>query len=286
MYVRRIAAVAASVAFVTAGAITGGPAGAAGDAAAARETAVAIAVSIDSHRRITMPTTVQPGVNEFVVTSAKRSGLQLGRLAEGYTLDDLEADMKRADKNNLRSLRHLEANTTMNGGVASVPDKPASFWVDLEPGSYVVLDFYGKTNAAKWVVLTVTGADTGATMPGTNTVKAVKDATWSKNPKAIDRRGTLTFKNRSSKNHFVVLVKMTKGATLADVSNFLMTEEGPPPVDFRKAVDSMVVSGGHSVAFDYKLPAGTYALMCFWPDASMGGMPHAAMGMIRTINLK
>ncbi|HYJ27042.1 MAG TPA: hypothetical protein VEW73_04960 [Nocardioides sp.] len=233
-----------------------------------------------------MPTTVQPGVNEFVVTSAKRSGLQFARLAEGYTLDDLEADMKGADKNNLKALRHLEANTTLSGGGASFPDKPASFWVDLEPGSYVVLDFYGKTNAAKWVVLTVTGADTGATMPDNNTVKAVKDAKWSKKPKAIDRKGTLTFKNRSSENHFVVLVKMAKGATLADVEDFLMTEEGPPPVDFRKAVDSMVVSGGQSVAFQYKLPAGTYALMCFWPDASMGGMPHAAMGMIRTIKLK
>jgi hypothetical protein len=287
MYVRRIAAVAASVALMTAGAITGGPAGASGQAgAAARETAAAIAVSIDSRRMITMPTTVQPGVNEFAVTSAKPSGFQLGRLAEGYTLDDLEADLKGFDKNDLKALRHFEANTTLIGGVASVPDKPASFWVDLDPGSYVALDTYGKTNAAKWVVLTVTGADTGATMPSDNTVKAVKDAKWAKKPKTIDRKGTLTFKNRSSKNHFVVLAKMNKGATLPDLEEYLMTEEGPPPVDFSKSVESAVISGGESVAFKYKLPAGTYAMVCFWPDASMGGMPHAFMGMVRTIKLK
>jgi hypothetical protein len=287
MYVRRIAAVAASVALLAGGAVTGGPAGAAGDdAAAARETAAGIAISIDSHRMITMPTTVQPGVNEFVVTSEKRSGFQLGRLAEGYTLDDLESDLKGFDKNNLKALRRFEAHTTLVGGAASVPGKATSFWVDLDPGSYVALDTFGKTNAAKWVVVTVSGADTGASMPGGDTVKAVQDAKWAKKPKAIDRKGTLTFKNRSSKNHFVLLVKMNKGATLPDLEEFLMSEEGPPPVDFSKSVESAVISGGESVAFDYRLPAGTYAMLCFWPDASMGGMPHAFMGMVRTIKLK
>jgi hypothetical protein len=27
-------------------------------------------------------------------------------------------------------------------------------------------------------------------------------------------------------------------------------------------------------------------MLCFWPDASHGGMPHAFMGMIRGIKLK
>ena len=81
------------------------------------------------------------------------------------------------------------------------------------------------------------------------------------------------------------MTKMTKGATLADVKEFLMTEEGPPPVDFSKSFDSAVISPGHDLTVQYKLPAGTYALLCFWPDASMGGMPHASMGMVRTIKL-
>ena len=37
---------------------------------------------------------------------------------------------------------------------------------------------------------------------------------------------------------------------------------------------------------DYKLPKGNYVMLCFWPDATMGGMPHAFMGMIREIKLK
>lgn len=285
MSVRRIAASTVSVMVLTAGALTGSTTGAAGQAAE-RETAAGIAISIDSRRMITMPTTVQPGVNKFTVTSAKPSGFQLGRLAEGYTLDDLERDLKGFDKNNLKALRRFEAHTTLIGGVSSLPGKAASFWVDLEPGSYVALDTYGKTNAAKWIVLTVSGADTGATMPAGDTVKAVKDAKWAKKPRAIARKGTLTFKNRSSNNHFLILVKMKKGATVQDVKEFLMTEEGPPPVDFRHSLDSAVISGGESVAFKYRLPKGTYAMMCFWPDASMRGMPHALMGMVRSIRLK
>ena len=104
--------------------------------------------------------------------------------------------------------------------------------------------------------------------------------------KSIPRKGTLTFKNRSTSNHFVAMAKMNKGATLADVKEFLMTEEGKPPVDFRYAIDSAAISPGHDVAFDYKLPAGTYVMLCFWQDADMGGMPHALMGMVRTIKLR
>ena len=56
--------------------------------------AASTAVTIDAKRRITMPATVQPGVNEFHVTSAKPSGFQLVSLAAGYTTEEAEADLK------------------------------------------------------------------------------------------------------------------------------------------------------------------------------------------------
>jgi hypothetical protein len=36
----------------------------------------------------------------------------------------------------------------------------------------------------------------------------------------------------------------------------------------------------------YSLSHGHYVLLCWWPDAEMGGMPHAFMGMFRGITLK
>lgn len=286
MSVNRIAALAASVMVLTAGALTGSTAGAAGQAAERETAAAAVTVSISSTRMITMPATVQPGVNKFKVTSAKRSGFQIIRLREGYTVDEAEADVKAGlDRGRLKALRRFEANVTLIGGVPGVPGRTARFWVDLAPGDYIALDTYARTHAAKWFGFTAVGADTGAVMPQGPTVKAVKSARWSKRPGSIPHKGTLTFKNRSSQNHFLFLVKMKKGATIQDVKDFLMTEEGPPPVNFRYSIDSAVISGGEKVAFNYRLPRGTYAMMCFWPDASMGGMPHALMGMMRTIRL-
>lgn len=286
MFVNRIAALAASVMVLTAGALTGSTAGAAGQAAERETAAAAVTVSISSTRMITMPATVQPGVNRFKVTSAKRSGFQIIRLHEGYTVDEAEADVKAGlDRGRLKALWRFEANVTLIDGVPSVPGGTARFWVDLAPGDYIALDTYARTNAAKWFGFTAVGADTGAVMPQGPTVKAVKSARWSKRPGSIPHKGTLTFKNRSSQNPFLFLVKMKKGATIQDVKDFLMTEEGPPPVNFRYSIDSAVISGGEKVAFNYRLPRGTYAMMCFWPDASMGGMPHALMGMMRTIRL-
>ncbi len=249
--------------------------------------AAPVAVSIDAKRMITMPATVQPGVNEFTVTSVKPSGLQLLRLADGYTTDKAEADIKAGlDRGKLSALRRFEAHATFHGGVSSRPGKAATFWVDLEPGTYVALDVQGRTNAAKWFTLTVTGLDTGMSMPSGSTIKAVRDTKWAKRPASIPRKGTLTFKNRATQNHFVIMVKMNKGATLKDVKEFLMTEEGRPPVNFNKSLDSGLISPGEDLAFNYRLPAGTYAMLCFWPDASMRGMPHAFMGMVRTIKLR
>lgn len=276
---------------IASAALAASVAGAAVTAEAAPTTAMAAAapvtVAIDSARMITMPTTVQPGVNEFVVTSAKASGFQIVRLAEGYTMAKAEADVKKGlDGGKMGALRRFEANVTLLGGAPSMPGKTAHFWVDLEPGSYIALDTWGKTNAAKWVTFTATGSETAASMPQGATVKATRSAKWAKKPKSIPNKGTLTFKNRSSSNHFVILAKMKKGATLKQIKQFLQTEDGPPPVSFKHSLDTGVVSPGHTMAFDYRLPRGNYVMLCFWPDASMGGMPHAFMGMVRTIKLK
>jgi hypothetical protein len=39
------------------------------------------------------------------------------------------------------------------------------------------------------------------------------------------------------------------------------------------------------VQTNYRLPRGEYVMLCWWPDAEMGGMPHVFMGMHRAITL-
>ena len=290
MSVQRIAALGVSVMVLTAGALAGGTAGAAG-AAAERETAAGtVSVSITAAHNVTMPATIQPGVNEFrVTTEAKSSGFQLVQLAAGYTLDQAIADIDAGlEKGKVKALKRFEAHVTLFGGVNVASGRIGKLTVNLPVGSYYAADIE-RNRPSAFTAFTVAGADTGATMPSGSSVKAIDSATWAKGPRTIAHKGRLTFKNYSDQNHFVILLKLNKGKTVKDFGSWVDAamegEEGPPPVNFRVGFDGGVVSPGHTVAMNYKLPKGDYVLVCFWPDASMGGMPHAFMGMFRGITL-
>ena len=96
MSVQRIAALGVSVIVLTAGALAGGAAGAAGQAAARETAASTVSVSISAAHNVTLPATIQPGVNEFrVTTEAKGSGFQLLQLADDFAVLPI-ADAARA----------------------------------------------------------------------------------------------------------------------------------------------------------------------------------------------
>ena len=286
MFVPRISALAGGLVLL-AGGLTGGPA----HAAALDSTAGYVPVSITAAHNVTMPTTIQPGVNQFrVTTEAKSSGFQLVQLAAGYTLDEAIDDIDNGlDKGKMKAFKRFEANTTLLGGVNLEMGKIGKLVVDLEPGSYYAADIE-RNRPSAFTAFTVTGADTGATMPSGPTIRAVKSASWAKNPRSIPRRGMLTFENFSSQNHFVVLVKLRPGKTVEDFGDWVDAQmegqNGPPPVNFEAGFDGNVVGPGHTAAMNYRLSRGNYVLLCFWPDANMGGMPHAFMGMYRGIKVK
>ena len=170
-------------------------------------------------------------------------------------------------------------------------DKAGKLVVDLPRGDYWALDV-NTNDPDKFFAFTAAGADTGNVMPEADaTIKAVQDSKWANKPASIPNKGLLTFKNKSPQNHFIVMTKLKKGMTYKDFKKwFAAAMDGPPsgpsPVNFGIGLDSGVVSPGHSATFKYNLPKGNYVMLCFWQDASMGGMPHAFMGMHRAITLK
>ncbi len=281
MSIHRIAALGASIMVLTAGALTGGTAGAAGQAAPSGK-------SSRHGRRQHRPggrhhdaDRAPPGVTTFKITTTRRqAGLQLVAFAPGYTVEQATLDVENGlDKNRIKALKRFEANTTLLGGASASRDKAGKLAVDLEPGTYYAVD--SNKTGSPWLQLSVGGVDTGASMKVDATLTAVDSTKWAKRPAAIPRNGWLRFRNRADQNHFVIMVKLLPGKTLDDFAAFLEKESGPPPVDFRSGLDSGVLSPGHDMAMKYRLPKGNYVLTCFWPDASMGGMPHAFMGMYR-----
>ena len=288
MGVPKIRAVLTSLALVGAATLT--TAATAGPAQSAAASAPPVAVSITNTRVVTMPTTIQPGVNTFTVTTANKRGssFQLVQAAAGYSAADAARDIEKGlDGGNVKAIKRFEANITLLGGVSVTKDRAGKAVVDLPAGDYWALDV-NTNDPDKFFAFTVAGLDTGNVVPVADaTLKAVQDTTWANKPASIPNKGWMTFKNAASQNHFIVMAKLKKGMTYRDFKQwFADGAESAPPINFGIGMDSAVVSPGHSASFKYNLPKGNYVMLCFWPDASMGGMPHAFMGMHRPITLK
>ena len=289
MGVPKIRAVATSLALVGAATLTATVTAAPAQSAA---TTSPVVVSISATRVVTMPTTIQPGVNTFRVTTANKrgSGFQLVRPAPGYTAAEASRDIEKGlNGGNLKALKRFEANVTLLGGMRVSRDKPGKLVVDLDAGSYWALDT-NTNDPAKFFPFTVEGVDTGNVMPEAGApIKARLDTTWASKPESIPNKGLMRFKNAATQNHFIAMVKLKKGKTYRDFKEWFLADQGPSgpsPVNFGIGIDSGVVSPGYSATFRYNLPKGHYVMLCFWPDAKMGGAPHAFMGMHRAITLK
>ena len=172
-----------------------------------------VLVSISAKRVVTMPTTIQPGVNTFKVTTANEggSGFQLVQFAAGYSAADTARDIEKGiDGGNIKAIKRFEANVTLFGGMAVNRDKAGRLVVDLDAGDYWALDI-NTNDPDKFFAFTVAGADTGNAMPEADAkLKAVQDTTWAHNPESIPNKGMMRFKNAASQNHFIVMAKLRR----------------------------------------------------------------------------
>jgi hypothetical protein len=282
---RHIAVISTALGTIAAGLLAAGSttAAAQGDGDTA-----AVDVFVQRNHVIDMDTTLRPGVNKLMIRSARDAGFQLVQADAGYTKRQLGQDIVAGlGRGRMPALRRFERNVTLHGGVGTTADKPGVVWVDLEPGIYWALDTYDETPTAREMrTVRVSGAETNRMMPTGPVIRATGPADWAPKPKRIPARGRMTFRNDSSENHFLIMGRLLPGKTVADFKEWVDGGfEGPPPADDRAGLDTGVISGGEEMAFKYALKPGRYVMVCFWPDASMGGMPHVMMGMYRGIRV-
>jgi hypothetical protein len=286
---RRLAVVATALSTVAAGLVSGATVGSAN--ASSHEAEQTVEVFVKRDHTVQMPTSISPGVTTFKISSARAAGFQIVQAAPGYTKREAMRDVNAAfTKNNLKALRRFEKNLSLHGGMSSTPKKSATMTVDLAAGTYWALDTMpAKLAPSKILTFEVTGDEAHGELTG-QLIRATGEARWGKASPRITRTGEILFQNRSEVPHFVEIVKLAKGKTVKDFKAWLKQaaqgNETKPPVVFRHSVDSGVISAGQSMSFKYRLPKGDYVLLCWWPDADMGGMPHAFMGMVRGIKVR
>ncbi|HEY6933997.1 MAG TPA: hypothetical protein VI452_11395 [Marmoricola sp.] len=245
------------------------------------------------HHHVHMTDVVRPGVRRFVIRSPRAASFQIIRKTRGYTERQLVHDVNTGmNGGNTRAIKRFERHVTLLGGIASSHNHPGTMWLNLPRGRYIAVDTNThRTRLSQLFEFRVRGARVPGAMPAGRRITAIKETTWSARPKAIPTRGVLRFVNRSQDNHFIALAKLAPGKTVADfkawIDATMQGQQVPPPIDMSAPeVDTGAVSPGHRFAFHYRLPKGHYILTCWWPDADMGGMPHAFMGMYRQLDVR
>lgn len=294
LHFRLVAAVASGV--VVTGTLAGGVAVAgvaAGRAPEARHAGLhTVKVHISKHSVVSLHRHLRPGATRFVIGSKRASSFQIVKPRHRYSKATLARDVNAGlGMGDVTALKRLERNVSMIGGAPERPGSKAVLWLHLKHGTYWVLD----TNLApltpnKVRTLHVTGKRGKGSFHGTDTVRAVRSTSFAKRPHAIDHAGRLTFRNDSTDNHFVELAKLKHGKTMADFRAWIKGAQNgvqaPPPIVEKRSMETGEISHGRSMTIAYRLPRGHYVMVCWWPDADMGGMPHAFMGMYRGVVLE
>ncbi len=265
----------------------------AGSTATANAKAASVVnVHITRAHHVSMPTHLRPGLHKFHVTSRAPAAFQLVQSKPGYSTKELVHDANQGlGAGNVRWLRRFERNTTFVGGVSSAPRSPGTMWARIPRGSYWAVDTSAQPLTIGEVFKgTTRGRAIGGRPSGDRTIAAIKDASWAAHPTSIAPRGTVKFANRSHDNHFMELAKIADGKKIADFNAWIKKAKsganpGNPPLDPSVDLSTGVVSPGRSMSQSYRLPIGDYVLICWWPDAKMGAMPHAFMGMYREIHV-
>lgn len=257
-----------------------------------------IEVRIDASHHLHMTQHMHPGVHRFHIGSATAAAFQLLRVHGDYTKQMLVHDVKTGlateDSSSpaaIRAIKRFERHVTLAGGVASVPSHRSAMWVDVRRGTYWAVDTEPAVPTVDQILaLHVGGARVAGTMPGGPVLRAIHETTWAPNPASIPRQGKLTFRNDSEDNHFLAMARLAKGKTFADWKAWVRKAKsgqnpGQPPFDRSAGIETGVISPGHELAVRYDIRPGRWVIMCWWPDAEMGGMPHAFMGMSRLLRV-
>lgn len=199
-----------------------------------------------------------------------------------------------ADVTNVKALTGVD----FVGGPNNVePGQSVTATVHLEEGEYGVVCFIpddkdGKTHAEHGMIGEVKVVKTDASVEDAPKVDAgtISLSEFTFQPDAsFTGRGTVEIKNVGTQIHEMIIMKEAPGKTLAEVKAFLLAPPGSPapagPPPFTAAGGIVGIGPGQTMYQTMALTPGKYVMVCFFPDPTKGGEPHAVEGMIKEITV-
>jgi len=223
------------------------------------------------------PAEIPAGLTKFVLKGAGQQihHATIAKLENGKTAADLMAAF--------RNPGPPPSWVTFVGG-PNVPDPgaEANATVDLAPGNYALICFVDTPDKvphfAKGMVhgFTVTSATANAVAPEADVNLVLNDYVFNFDKPLAAGRHTIKVTNPAAQPHEIQLIKLAPGKTLADMQQWIIKMDGPPPGSAVGGIAGM--KPGTTNYFEVDLAAGDYVAICFIPDAK-DGKPHFEHGM-------
>ncbi len=181
----------------------------------------------------------------------------------------------------------LSLTTIAGGPGATSPGGDSEIILDLTEGSYMMLCFIpsddGVPHLAKGMLrpFQVSGGATAAQPLDLDGEVVLSDFSIAM-PDIDAGEQTLRVTNNGPQPHEVVLLKLTEGATLADVQAFMQGQAGPPSSVSLGGTAGIAPGERAWVRFD--MTPGAYVAICFIPDPATG-KAHFQLGMASTFTV-
>jgi hypothetical protein len=136
----------------------------------------------------------------------------------------------------------------------------------------------------KGMARTLTVVETPLPVPNPvgDVVMTLHDYTFTVSQELTSGRRVIEVHNNGPQPHEVELVRLAPGKTAAEFLAWVHKPEGPPPGLPLGGVSPL--ARGRVGWFEADLEPGTYALVCFIPDAK-DGKSHSQNGMVREIEV-
>ena len=230
------------------------------------------------------PAEIPAGLTTFQLVNRGPSlhHLQLIKLEGGKSGDDFVAALKAGGP-------PPQWATLAGGPNPPEPGSMTSATLVMEPGSYAIVCFVpsldGMPHLMKGMVhaLKVTGtSQAGAAEPAADVVMKLVDFDFQLSAPIKAGRHTIRVENAGAQPHEVAFVRLKPGKTGADFTAWGEKPEGPAPGEVHGGI-SGIMPGTHAFA-NLDLPAGEYALICFFPDIK-DGKAHFEHGMMKVIQV-
>ncbi len=236
-------------------------------------------------QKVRMPDELRSSRYRFVVKGhdGGPSGVQLLKVAKGYTRTEFLRDVELVDRGSDRAENRLERNLRFFGGVFVDPGERGEFWETLYAGTYwVISDRADLRQISDVKVVTVSGPVRATAWPGSTGTLTMSEK-GVKAPSELPRRGRLLVRNAGNDADIFLVLRLVPGKTVEDLRSWDPEVDEEVPIE-DIAVPVAMLSPDVSMLWGYSMRPGTYVVMnigSMWFDE-----PDSPFELVKEIRIR